>query len=165
MSSAKTKPAPKQRPIEFALSPVDNGQLANLCGPLDENIRQIETGFDVLIRRRNERFSIIGAQAQLTADALRHFYAIARVPLSVDDIQLGLIELLNAPVRRIAPGSPADGPQLVTRKSELHGRTPRQVEYLKHIQEHDITFGIGPAGTGKTYLAVASAVDAFERDL
>ena len=165
MSSAKTKPAPKQRPIEFALSPVDNGQLANLCGPLDENIRQIETGFDVLIRRRNERFSIIGAQAQLTADALRHFYAMARVPLSVDDIQLGLIELLNAPVRRIAPGSPADGPQLVTRKSELHGRTPRQVEYLKHIQEHDITFGIGPAGTGKTYLAVASAVDAFERDL
>jgi phosphate starvation-inducible PhoH-like protein len=53
----------------------------------------------------------------------------------------------------------------MTRKSELHGRTPRQIEYLKHIQEHDITFGIGPAGTGKTYLAVASAVDAFERDL
>jgi phosphate starvation-inducible PhoH-like protein len=162
----KTKPAPKNRPIEFALAPVDNGQLANLCGPLDENIRQIETGFDVVIRRRNERFSITGERAQLTADAIRHFYARARMPLSVDEIQLGLIELSNVPVRRIsADGSPADGPQLITRKSELHGRTPRQVAYLKAIQEHDITFGIGPAGTGKTYLAVASAVDAFERDL
>jgi len=140
--------------------------LANLCGPLDENIRQIETGFDVTIRRRNERFSVFGEKAPLTVDALRYFYAKSQTPLSVDEIQLGLIELLNAPVRRIAaPGGITDGPQLVTRKSELHGRTPRQVEYLKHIQEHDITFGIGPAGTGKTYLAVASAVDAFERDL
>ncbi len=166
MSSAKTRPAPKSRPIEFALAPVDNTLLANLCGPLDENIRQIETGFDVVIRRRNERFSISGEKAQLTADAVRHFYAQARQPLSVDAIQLGLIELLNAPVRRVASAAGvSDGPQLVTRKSELHGRTPRQVAYLKAIQEHDITFGIGPAGTGKTYLAVASAVDAFERDM
>ena len=167
MSSAKTKPAPKSKPVEFALTPVDNTQLANLCGPLDENIRQIETGFDVAIRRRNERISIIGEKAQLTADAIRHFYALARQPLTVDEIQLGLVEFLNAPVRRISRPAegPVDGPQLVTRKTELHGRTPRQVEYLKHIQEHDITFGIGPAGTGKTYLAVASAVDAFERDL
>ena len=160
------KPAPKQRPVEFALTPVDNTLLANLCGPLDENIRQIETGFDVTIRRRNERFSIIGDKALLTADALRHFYGMARNPLSVDEIQLGVIEMTNAPVRRIsATGSASDGPQLITRKSELHGRTPRQVAYLKAIQEHDITFGIGPAGTGKTDLAVASAVDAFERDL
>ena len=167
MSSAKTKPAPKQRPVELALAPVDNTLLANLCGPLDENIRQIETGFDVVIRRRNERISISGEKAQLTADAIRHFYALSREPLSVDEIQLGLIEFLNAPVRRISRSAegPVDGPQLVTRKTELHGRTPRQVEYLKQIQEHDITFGIGPAGTGKTYLAVASAVDAFERDL
>ena len=167
MSSEKIKPAPKSRPIEIALAPVDNTLLANLCGPLDENIRQIETGFDVTIRRRNERFSILGEKATLTADAVRHFYGMARQPLSVDEIQLGLIEFLNAPVRRISRSadSPVDGPQLVTRKNELHGRTPRQVEYLKHIQEHDITFGIGPAGTGKTYLAVASAVDAFERDL
>ena len=167
MSSAKPKTTPKQKPVEIALTPVDNAQLANLCGPLDENIRQIETGFDVTIRRRNERFAILGEKSRLTADALQHFYALAREPLSVDEIQLGLIEFLNAPVRRISRSadSPIDGPQLVTRKTELHGRTPRQVEYLKHIQEHDITFGIGPAGTGKTYLAVASAVDAFERDL
>src|SRR5574343_382352 len=134
LSSAKTKPAPKSRPVEFALAPVDNPLLANLCGPLDENIRQIETGFDVLIRRRNERISITGEKAQLTADAIRHFYAMAREPLSVDEIQLGLIAFLNAPVRRISRSAegPLDGPQLVTRK---------------------------------TYLAVASAVDAFERDL
>src|SRR5574343_2041145 len=157
LSSAKPKPAPKQKPVEFALAPVDNTQLANLCGPLDENIRQIETGFDVVIRRRNERISITGEKAQLTADAIRHFYALSREPLSVDEIQLGLIEFLNAPVRRISRSAegPTDGPQLVTRKTELHGRTPRQVEYLKHIPQHDITFGIGPAGTGKTYLAVA----------
>ena len=165
MSSAKTRPAPKSRPVDFALAPVDNVLLANLCGPLDENIRQIETGFDVVIRRRNERFSVSGEKAQLTADAIRHFYTLARAPLSVDEIQLSLVELTNGPVRRVAPGSITDGPQLVTRKTELHGRTPRQVAYLKAIQEHDITFGIGPAGTGKTYLAVASAVDAFERDL
>jgi phosphate starvation-inducible PhoH-like protein len=167
LSSEKTKPAPKTRPIEIALTPVDNAQLANLCGPLDENIRQIETAFDVVIRRRNERFSVFGEKSRLTVEALQHFYGMAREALTVDEIQLGLIELLNAPVRRVSRRAegPVDGPQLVTRKTELHGRTPRQVEYLKHIQEHDITFGIGPAGTGKTYLAVASAVDAFERDL
>jgi phosphate starvation-inducible PhoH-like protein len=167
LSSAKTKTAPKQKPVEFALGPVDNTLLANLCGPLDENIRQIETGFDVVIRRRNERFSVFGEKAQLTVDAVRHFYALARAPLSVDEIQLGLIEFLNGPVRRVSGRAegPVDGPQLITRNTQLHGRTPRQIEYLKHIQEHDITFGIGPAGTGKTYLAVASAVDAFERDL
>ncbi|TXT28783.1 MAG: phosphate starvation-inducible protein PhoH [Rhodocyclaceae bacterium] len=173
MSSEKTKPAvrakpaPKTKPVELALAPVDNVLLANLCGPLDENIRQIETAFDVVIRRRNERFSVFGEKSRLTVEALQHFYGMARQALTVDEIQLGLIELLNAPVRRVSRRAegPVDGPQLITRKTELHGRTPRQVEYLKHIQEHDITFGIGPAGTGKTYLAVASAVDAFERDL
>jgi len=167
LSSEKTKAAPKSKPVDIAFAPVDNVLLANLCGPLDENIRQIETGFDVTIRRRNERFSISGEKAQLTADAIRHFYGMARQTLTVDEIQLGLIELTNAPVRRISrkADSLTDGPQLVTRKTELHGRTPRQVAYLKAIQEHDITFGIGPAGTGKTYLAVASAVDAFERDM
>ncbi len=148
------------KPTEITLHPLDNLRLANLCGALDENIRQIETAFDVTIARRGERFTLHGEspQAHVAARALRHFYDRSDAPLSVDDIQLGLIELAN--LSQANPPAPA----LLTRKSELHGRTPRQVEYIRQIQEHDITFGVGPAGTGKTYLAVASAVDAFERE-
>ena len=160
------KSTAKPRAIELLLSPTNNHQLANLCGALDENLRQIETALDVTIARRGERFTLRGEQAQtaLASEALQMFYAQARSTLSVDAIQLGLIEIINRPVRKdlaLAGLSPA----LITRKTELHGRTPRQVEYLQHIQEHDITFGVGPAGTGKTYLAVASAVDAIEREL
>jgi phosphate starvation-inducible PhoH-like protein len=160
-AASKTKP----RAVELSLTPLDNGRLANLCGALDENLRQIETAFDVSVARRAERFTLRGEKAGIdkAAEALRTFYARAKNSLSVDEIQLGLIEIANQP-RRDAP-KPTDEPMLMTRKSELHGRTPRQVEYLKQIQEHDITFGTGPAGTGKTYLAVASAVDALEREL
>jgi phosphate starvation-inducible PhoH-like protein len=145
---------------ELTLEPVDNDRLANLCGPLDENLRQIETAFDITIGRRGEHCRVSGdpARARLAAQALEHFYEAAKQPLSIDDIQLGLVELRN----RSQAQQPA--PALLTKKSDLHGRTPNQVQYLRQIQEHDITFGIGPAGTGKTYLAVASAVDAFERD-
>ncbi len=146
--------------LHITLSPVDNLRLAALCGPLDENLRQIEAAFDVEIARRGESFSIHGplGPARRAAEALQHFYALAEGGLAIDDIQLGLVELLAThPATQAAPA-------LMTRKSDLHGRTPHQNEYLKQIQEHDITFAIGPAGTGKTYLAVASAVDAFERD-
>ena len=161
-----TKAATKPRAIELLLSPVNNTQLANLCGPLDENLRQIETALDVSIARRGERFTLRGEREQTAraSEALQIFYAQAKESLSVDEIQLGLIELINKPARKDAPVG-GNAPLLMTRKTELHGRTPRQVEYLKQIQEHDITFGTGPAGTGKTYLAVASAVDAFEREL
>ena len=160
------KAPPKPRALELLLSPVNNTQLANLCGALDENLRQIETALDVTIARRGERFTLRGEKEQTAraSEALQMFYARAKEPLSVDEIQLGLIELINRPRQRDA-ASGGMSPTLMTRKSDLHGRTPRQVEYLKHIQEHDITFGTGPAGTGKTYLAVASAVDAFEREL
>jgi phosphate starvation-inducible PhoH-like protein len=151
----------KAKSVEVVLSPVDNQRLANLCGALDENLRQIETAYDVAIARRGERFSVRGhpAQSAQAAQALQHFYAEAGEHLSVDAIQLGLVEL-----GQLAERGQVNQPGLLTRKPELHGRTPRQVQYLRQIQEHDITFGIGPAGTGKTYLAVASAVDAFERD-
>ncbi len=149
------------KPAEVSFTPVDNQRLANLCGVLDENLRQIETAFDVVIARRGERFALTGqsGQTQLAAQALEKFYAQARRNLSVEDVQLGLVEVSRAKV--VADG---DTPQLRTRRPDLHGRTPRQVGYLEQIQKHDITFAIGPAGTGKTYLAVASAVDALERD-
>jgi phosphate starvation-inducible PhoH-like protein len=155
------------RPLAIALAPPDNARLQNLCGALDENLRQIEAAFDVTLARRSHQFRVAGdpGQARLAATALRHFYERAANPLSIDEIQLGLIEITR---RRNMPAEPtpfAAGAGLQTRKADLHGRTPNQVAYLKNIQEHDITFGIGPAGTGKTYLAVACAVDAFERDL
>ena len=148
--------------VEVSFAPVDNRKLANLCGALDENLRQIETALEVVIARRGERFALTGKpdQARLAAQALEAFYAKARRSLSVEEVQLGLIE-----VTRTSPAADtADTPQLKTRRQDLRGRTPRQVQYLKQIQAHDITFSIGPAGTGKTYLAVACAIDALERD-
>ncbi|THF63778.1 PhoH family protein [Pseudothauera nasutitermitis] len=150
--------------VELVLEPVDNERLANLCGALDENLRQIERALDVSIARRGERFTFGGEPAAVgrAVEALKGFYAKADTHLSLDDLQLALIEIATR--AEPAAGASSAAPTLLTRKHELHGRTPRQVEYLCNIQEHDITFGIGPAGTGKTYLAVASAVDAFERE-
>jgi phosphate starvation-inducible PhoH-like protein len=151
----------KPRALEVTLSPPDNERLANLCGALDENLRQIETALDVSIARRGDSFTVRGRplQTQRAAQVLEHFYAHAVRNLSTEDIQLGLIEAQK-------PHGDEEGqlPELLTRKPDLHGRTPRQREYVKNILEHDITFGIGPAGTGKTYLAVACAVDALERE-
>jgi len=148
--------------VEISFAPVDNERLLNLCGVLDENLKQIETALEVSISRRGELFSVTGepAQTKLAAEALHRFYEIAGRNLSAEEVQLALIEVANPEHVSSAP----DEPVLITRRRDLHGRTPRQVQYLKHIQAHDITFGIGPAGTGKTYLAVACAVDAFERD-
>lgn len=147
--------------LEVFFEPVDNARLARLCGVLDENLRQIENAFDISVMRRGEHFSLTGHPAQVLRGemALKHFYARADSDLSLDDVQLGLVEIANRGELTL----PA--PALMTRRTDLRGRTPRQAEYLSNIQEFDITFGIGPAGTGKTYLAVASAVDAFERDL
>jgi phosphate starvation-inducible PhoH-like protein len=153
--------------MTLTLSPPDNRSLANLCGPLDMNLRQIEAAFDVEIARRGGDFTIGGAAARAAraAEALQRFYAAAEKPLSVDDIQLGLVEITSQGHRHAeAAAEGGDVPALRTRRLDLHGRTPNQVAYLKDIQAHDITFGIGPAGTGKTYLAVACAVDALERD-
>jgi len=150
------------KPVEVRLDPVDNRRLARLCGALDVNLRQIETALDVSIARRGARFTVRGQpqQAAHAAHALEHFYGKAAAELSVDDVQLGLTELTQG----MATAGDEEGPRLLTRRADLHGRTPRQVQYLEHILAHDIAFGIGPAGTGKTYLAVACAVDALERD-
>ncbi len=156
MSTAIAKP----RPVELSLTPVDNERLANLCGPLDENLRQIELALDVTIARRGERFSLRGGAEQTARAArlLQKFYDESANGLSVDTIQLGLVEY------QLAAAEEDGAPILVTRKADLRGRTPRQRAYLKAILENDISFAIGPAGTGKTYLAVACAVDQLERD-
>ncbi|RDU99801.1 PhoH family protein [Trinickia dinghuensis] len=173
--------------LEFTAPREDNARLANLCGPLDENLRQIEQALDVTLQRRGHRISIRGRGAKVALGALETFYNRAREPLSVDDIQLALVESRHpgnrggaqddAASNRYDPDHPFDepagqgdesidelGPKLYTRRADLRGRTPAQREYLKQIVSHDVTFGVGPAGTGKTYLAVACAVDSLERD-
>ena len=157
----------KPHSAELTLAPVDNRALANLCGSLDANLRQIEAALDVTIARRGATFTVHGnrAGAERAVAALHRFYAQAQEPLTVDDVQLGLVEL-RAAAQDAPPDDSAERgmPVLRTRRADLHGRTPNQIAYLQNIQGHDITFGIGPAGTGKTYLAVACAVDALERD-
>ena len=172
----------------------DNTQLANFLGPLDENLRQIAIAWGVEVGRNGNRINIEGAQAQAAANAIHLFHRQARhKDLSIDDIQLGLVELKASP----APSNPAssspatqrstnrskeplvqeevlpelpplddesDSIALRTRRNDLRPRTPRQRAYLNNILRHDITFGVGPAGTGKTWLAVACAIDALERD-
>jgi len=150
----------RARPVEVALDPVDNHRLARLCGALDSNLRQIETALDVEIARKGARFSVRGEQAARAAQALRHFYDLATDDLTIDDVQLGLAEVS----KKGFPKKDERPSVLLTRRPDLHGRTPHQVKYIENILAHDITLGIGPAGTGKTYLAVACAVDALERD-
>lgn len=149
--------------MEITLQPEDNVRLANLCGALDENIKQIETALEVNINRRGGTFNISGKldNTRMAAQMIENFYVRAKKPLELEDVQLGLVEIDKLKPEDV---SSTAMPVLMTRRGDLHGRTPRQVSYLQQIQDHDITFGIGPAGTGKTYLAVASAVDAMTRD-
>ncbi|HEY6093972.1 MAG TPA: PhoH family protein [Gallionellaceae bacterium] len=150
-------------PLQFALEPLDNVRLANLCGAFDEHLRQIETALDVTIARRGEHFSVQGtqAQAELARQVLQDFYREAGEEITLEQLQLALIEVMKGESRALSVDAP---PLLMTRRSDIRGRTPRQSEYLQAIQQHDITFGVGPAGTGKTYLAVACAVDALQRE-
>ncbi len=155
--------------MEITVQPEDNARLANLCGPLDENLKQIEIALEVNINRRGSTFNITSASSvaakqnnmRMASEMIENFYVRAKKPIELEDIQLGLVE-----VDKLKPEDVNSNamPVLMTRRGDLHGRTPRQVEYLQQVQDHDITFGIGPAGTGKTYLAVASAVDAMTRD-
>ena len=147
------------KPVEVKLEPIDNQRLARLCGSLDEHLRQIESALDVTIARRGPKFTVRGDNAQRAAQAIEHFYDRATGELTLDDVQLALTELMHD-----KPSGAEEGPQLKTRRTDLHGRTPHQINYIENILAHDCTLGIGPAGTGKTYLAVACAVDALERD-
>jgi phosphate starvation-inducible PhoH-like protein len=148
---------------ELDLTPVDNHRLANLCGVLDENLKQIEDTLSITIHRRGEHFSLLGQpdQTAIAAEAIKKFYRSAKRNLSQQEIMLGLRDLSGDAERNDDKHA---SPILLSRRPDLRGRTDRQVAYIRNIQEHVITFGVGPAGTGKTYLAVAAAVNALERD-
>ncbi len=175
--------------LRHAFIPLDNTRLANLCGTLDAHLREIEAAFGVSITRRNESFRIEGAKAnaERAAVLLQTLYDRARNPIAPQALQLSLVEASSEQTPRPRPGgrrapapslarpkdatppaasaaSGADPPIVLrTRHADLAGRTPNQTRYLREILSHDISFGIGPAGTGKTFLAVACAIDALER--
>ncbi len=160
----------KTQSLEFSFTPVNNHRLNALCGALDANLRQIEAALDVSISRRGAKFAVAGdrKKIEVAAKVLNDFYVRARKDLSVEEIQLGLVEvqLSRSPKTDAAVAEiEVETITLQTKRADLRARTARQAQYLNLIQSHDITFGVGPAGTGKTYLAVACAVDAFERDL
>ena len=154
--------------LRHAFIPPDNARLANLAGSFDEHLKTIAAAFDVKIQRRNESFRIEGARghAERAVLLLQQLYGRAARPIGAEELELAILEAMNDD----GTAAPADPDQreidlrLRTRRPDLAGRTPNQVQYLKNILAHDITFGIGPAGTGKTYLAVACAVDALERN-
>ncbi|WP_028310417.1 PhoH family protein [Derxia gummosa] len=242
--------------MRLSLDQLDNPRLAELCGPLDEHLRQIEAALDITVSRRGAHFDVHGRRAPEAIELLRGL-AATRGRIDIGVVQLALVEAGHAgdgaadaggnddargagrgkpgaavaagagiasletararsrrksaprtiepddasndgsadldyrelpadadggddarhrraptddngaPVTARLPGHPLEepaNPVLRTRRHDLHGRTPRQRDYLRAILSHDISFGVGPAGTGKTYLAVACAVDALERD-
>ncbi len=144
--------------VDFAGA--DNTRLADLCGPLDANLREIEQRLGVEIRRRGTRFAISGAEAETAEGVLRRLYAeTARSEIGAETVHLALREAgMDA-----APEAAADG-AVETTRGWVRGRGANQSAYLANIRGHDLVFGIGPAGTGKTYLAVACAVEALNRD-
>ena len=151
--------------LRHTFTPHNNTRLAHLCGPADAHLRTIEQALQVRIAHRHEQFTVDGtkARAAQAMEVLQAVYEIADRPVSEEMLQLmlaGDAALLVAPD---AGSVDEAGQPLATRRADLRARTATQAQYLNNIAAHDITFGIGPAGTGKTYLAVACAVDALER--
>ena len=149
--------------LRHQFTPLDNRRLARLCGPTDAHLRTVEAALNVRITRREAAFRVDGskARAEQALAVLVDLYGQASRPLDAQAVDLAL-----AGGSRTTPeGDDSESPVLHTRRADLAGRTPNQVQYLRHILSHDMSFGIGPAGTGKTFLAVACAVDALERSL
>ena len=146
--------------LRHAFSPLNNTRLAHLCGPMDEHLRTIEEALQVAIGHRGEHFRVEGpkARAERAMGVLQAMYEMAGRSIAKEKVQLMLAG--DAAMEEDAEGALV----LHTRRADLKARTPNQSVYLDNIGSHDITFGIGPAGTGKTYLAVACAVDALERN-
>jgi phosphate starvation-inducible PhoH-like protein len=169
---------------DLVLAPVDNVRLVELCGPLDQHLHQIETRLGVEVKRRGNRFQIIGTPAAIKrAEAvLQDLYARAqREPVDSERVHIALqeLEMEGAATRRAAEGGaanraasgadaqtvePTDELKVRTARGAVRARGSNQTEYLNNVRTHDLTFGIGPAGTGKTYLAVACAVEALQSE-
>ena len=145
--------------LRHSFTPPNNARLAHLCGPMDDHLRTIELALQVKIAHRHEQFKVDGpkVKAQRAMEVLQALYERASRTIPPEQVQLMLAG--DAPMSDTDDGAV----QLQTRRQDLQARTPNQSVYLQNIASHDITFGIGPAGTGKTYLAVACAVDALER--
>lgn len=151
--------------LDLFLEPVDNTRLANLCGQFDEHLRQIERRLGVEINNRGANFRIIGdtEPVRATAEVLQELYRIsAEEPLSPNRVHLYLQE--SGVEALLEEAEDVEDVIVRTKRGVVKGRGPNQKRYLKNVITHDINFGIGPAGTGKTYLAVACAVEALERD-
>ncbi|MDR7152476.1 phosphate starvation-inducible PhoH-like protein [Hydrogenophaga palleronii] len=144
--------------LRHTFSPPDNVRMGHLCGPMDSHIRSIEAALNVKVAHRFEQFRIEGTKPKATQalETLQALYEMAKKPIPAEQVQL----MLSGDTA--LPGG-EDAIAMQTRRGEVRGRTPNQARYLENMAMHDITFGIGPAGTGKTYLAVACAVDALER--
>jgi phosphate starvation-inducible PhoH-like protein len=150
----------------FDLEPPDNARLANLCGPLDEHLRQVEQGLTVDIRHRGNHFQVSGeaGAADEAEHLLRLLFAVTRTEeLTPERVHLSLREL-GMDTSAADLELPPDELLVRTHRGNIHARGPNQKQYLANIRTHDLTFGIGPAGTGKTYLAVACAVEALQAD-
>jgi len=154
-------------PYSFQLSPEDNHRLANLCGPFDQHLRQIEQQLNVSIYNRGHDFQINGPipSVEVAAKVLHHLYeeTQGKTTLTPNNIHLALQTLQTGNAAPEKTKSPADM-VIQTRRGMIKSCSPNQARYLKNILSHDINFGLGPAGTGKTYLAVACAVAALEQE-
>ena len=152
---------------DVVLEPADNNRLANLCGQFDEHLRQIERRLDVEIASRGNRFRITGqpGAAEVGGDVLARLFALTdRERLDPERVHMLLQESFMDEVEPGAPDGQQDGEEAIihTRRKMIRPRGANQAAYVASIRDHDLAFGIGPAGTGKTYLAVACAVEALE---
>ncbi len=154
--------------FDFTLEPADNERLANLCGQFDEHLRQVEGRLGVEVTNRGNYFRVIGdaAPVQLAGKVLKNLYSkTAKINLTPSQVHLVLQQVGADAQQENDDDDVADGPLTIqTRRGLISGRALNQQRYLRNILENDINFGIGPAGTGKTYLAVACAVQALEQE-
>jgi phosphate starvation-inducible PhoH-like protein len=159
--------APTAR-LDVVLEPDDPQRLANLNGPFDAHLRQVELRLGIEIRNRGNRFRLVGPEADIERgeEILRKLFAQGEEGLvTTEQVHLALTEHTGEPATAKVAGTDGAGEISVrTKRGVVRGRSERQREYLRDIATHDLTFGIGPAGTGKTFLAVASAVQALEQD-